>query len=155
MKANICTLFATVALLAVVGISTASAQDQAKWTGTWKMIPAKSKFAGDGPASIVIKLDLKDNVVTETMTVGTDNGERGFTASYATDGKATTQEVMGRSAQTSAKWEGEALLIDFKTGDGSFNRKMTLSADGKTMTITVRQTGDQGERNETVVLEKQ
>ena len=156
MKAKICTLFAAVALLAVVSLAPVSAQDKAKWTGTWKMIPAKSQFAGgDGPSSIVIKLELKDGAVTETLTLGTENGERSFTATYTTDGKATEQEVMGRAAQTSAKWEGEALVIDFKAGDGGFARKITLSADGKTMNIAVHHSGGQGDRDDTVVLEKQ
>lgn len=153
MKAKICTFFAAVALLTVVSLSPALAQDKAKWTGTWKMVPEKSTFAnGGGPDSIVIKLELKEGAVTETMTLG---GDRSFTATYTTDGKASTQEVMGRTAQTTAKWSGEALLIDFKHNDGGFGRKITLSPDGKTMTIAVHHSGDNGEADETVVLERQ
>lgn len=156
MKAYVCTLFAVVALLTVVSLTSATAQDKAKWTGTWKMIPAKSQFAGgSGPSSIVLKLELKEGAVTETLTVGGENGERSFTATYTTDGKASTQDVMGRTAQTSAKWDGEALVIAFKDERGGFARKIMLSPDGKTMTIAAQQTRDSDERNETIVLEKQ
>ncbi len=155
MQAKISTFFAVVALLTVVTLTSVAAQDKAQWTGTWKMIPAKSQFVGDGPASLVLKLELKDGVVNETLTVGTENRERGFSGSYTTDGKVTTLEVMGRTAKASAKWEGATLLIDFKDEKGGFARKITLSADGKTMTIAVHQSGDSGDRDETIVLEKQ
>jgi hypothetical protein len=155
MRAKMSARFLAMALFATVCVTSVAAQENAKWTGTWKMIPSKSQFAGNGPSSIVIKFELKDATLTETMTVVNDNGERAFTAKYTTDGKETTQEVIGRTAQTSAKWEGEALVIDFKAEGRGFRRKITLSPDGKTMTIAVRQSSDQGDRDETVVLEKQ
>lgn len=155
MNTKRCTGLAAAVLLAVACTFSAFAQDNAKWTGTWKMIPAKSKFVDEGPASIVIKLELKDTTLTETMTVGTDNGERAFTASYTTDGKVTSQEVMGRTAQTFAKWEKDVLVIDFNADGRKFVRRFTLSEESKTMTIAVHQSGDQGDRDETVVLEKQ
>ena len=85
----------------------------------------------------------------------TPNGERSFQAKYTTDGKETEQEVIGRTAKTSAKWEGDALLIEFKTEGGFFKRKITLSADGKTITKVVTQSGDNGQTEDTVVFEKQ
>lgn len=97
MQAKICTVFAAMTLLTVVSLASVFAQDKAKWTGTWKMIPGKSKFVGDGPSSLVLKLEVKEGAVAETLTVGTENGERGFSGSYTTDGKPTTQEVMGRT----------------------------------------------------------
>lgn len=155
MNTKRCTGLAAVVLLAVACATSAFAQENAKWTGTWKMNPAKSKFEGEGPISIVIKLELKDSTLTETMTVSTDNGDRAFTATYSTDGKVTSQEVMGRTAQTLAKWEKEVLVIDFNADGRKFVRKFTLSEDGKTMTIAVHQSSDNGDRDEIVVMEKQ
>lgn len=149
------TLGAAVAVLAVASITAVFAQDSTKWTGTWKMNRDKSQFTGDGPANIVIKLDLKEGALSETMTVSAENGERAFSASYTTDGKVTTQEVMGRTAKTFAKWDKDVLVIDFSDERGSFIRKFTLSEDGKTMTVAVHQSGGGNERNETVVMEKQ
>jgi len=64
---------------------------------------------------------------------------------------------MGRTAKTHAKWEGAALMIEWKSeGRGTFKRKITLSADGKTMTKVVTQSRDGGDQTEdTVVFEKQ
>lgn len=156
MKSKISRCLLMIAVVSVLCVSSAFAQDNAKWTGTWKMIPEKSQFSGNGgPESIVIKFELKDSVLTETLTVGENGEEHSFTAKYSTDGKESTQEVMGKSAQTSAKWEGETLTIEFKDDRGGFRRKITLSPDGKTMMIAVRFSGDQGDRDESVVLAKQ
>jgi hypothetical protein len=87
----------------------------------------------------------------------TRNGDhRSFQAKYTTDGKETEQEVMGRTAMTSAKWEGDALVIEFKSEGGSFKRKITLSADGKTITKAATETRGDGQQSEdTVVFDKQ
>lgn len=156
MKSRIGARLLIVGIMAAMCSLAISAQEKSKWNGTWKMVPEKTQFAGgEGPSKIIIKLDVKEGSVTETMTITHEGEDHSFTATYATDGKAVSQEVMGRTAQTTAKWDGDALIIDFKAEDGGFARKIKLSSDGKTMTIAVHHSGDQGERDETVVLEKQ
>ena len=116
----------------------------------------KSKFEQGGPSAITLKLEQKDASLTETLILMTDNGERSMDAKYTTDGKETAQDVMGRTAQTSAKWEGDTLVIDWKAEGGGFSRKITVSADGKTLTMIVKQSGPDGQGStDTVVLEKQ
>ena len=134
----------------------AAAQTKPDFTGSWKMNREKSKFERGGPDAILIKIDHKEPALTEEWSMSTPDGERSFQAKYTIDGKETEQEVMGRTAKTSAKWEGNALVIEFKTGEGFFKRKITLSADGKTITKTVTHSPDGGDPMEdTVVLEKQ
>ena len=136
--------------------SIAAAQTKPDFSGSWKMNREKSKFADGGPNAILIKIDHKEPAFTEEWTMSTPDGERSFQAKYATDGKETEQEVMGRTAKTSAKWEGNALMIEFKTEEGFFKRKITLSADGKTITKTVTHSPGGGDPIEdTVVFEKQ
>jgi uncharacterized protein (DUF2147 family) len=146
------------ALCLFASIATIDATAQTKQpnlTGTWKMNAEKSKFEQGGPSSITLKLEQKDASLAESLMLMTSNGERTVEAKYIMDGKETAQEVMGRTAQTSAKWEGDALVIDWKADDGGFSRKITVSADGKTLTMVVTQSREGQSKTDTVVLEKQ
>jgi hypothetical protein len=142
---------ATVSLCALI----ASAQTKPDFTGSWKLNREKSKFERGGPDTLSIKIDHKEPTFAEDWKMTTPNGERSFQAKYTTDGKESEQEVLGRTAKTSAKWEGDALVIEFKTETGFFRRKITLSADGKTITKVVTQSGDGGQTEDTAVFEKQ
>ena len=53
------------------------------------------------------------------------------------------------------KWENDSLVIEFKTEGGFLKRKLTLSADGKTITKIVTQSRDGEQSEDTVVFEKQ
>jgi hypothetical protein len=60
--------------------------------------------------------------------------------------------------KATAKWEGDALVIDWRGPEaGRYDiRKLTLSADGKTMTINHKHSLPDGEMSEkTWILEKQ
>jgi len=145
-----------IAVIVCLVASITSAQTKPDFSGTWKMNPQKSKFAAGGPDAILIKIDHKEPSLAEDLSLSTPDGERSFQAKYSTDGKETEQNVMGRTAKTSAKWVGDSLVIEFKATEGFFNRKITLSADGKTMTVIVTQSRDGGESAEdTVIFEKQ
>ncbi|HEU0176209.1 MAG TPA: hypothetical protein VFV58_18245 [Blastocatellia bacterium] len=136
--------------------SIAAAQTKPNFSGEWKMNREKSKFADSGPNAVLIKIDHKEPALTEEWSMSTSDGELSFQAKYTTDGKEIEQEVMGRMAKTSAKWEGDALVIEFKTADSFFRRKISLSADGKTMTKVVAHGPSGGDPMEdTVVFEKQ
>ena len=136
----------------------AAAQTKPDFSGSWKMNREKSKFfqADGGPDNLLIKVDHKEPAFVEDWKMSTPDGERGFQAKYTTDGKETDQEVMGRMAKTIAKWEGDALVIEFKTAEGFFNRKIKLSADGKTFSKVVTHSPGGGDpKEDTVVFEKQ
>lgn len=143
----------TVCLLAAFAVAQTK---QSNLTGTWKMNAEKSKFERGGPSGITIKFDHKDNSLAETMMLVTDGGDRTLDLKYTTDGKDTPQDLMGQSAQTAAKWETDGWLIEWKADGRNFTRKVTLSADGKIMTMVVKQTSPDGNSlTDTVVLEKQ
>jgi hypothetical protein len=150
-------IIATLMIAAIVCVSAsiASAQTKPDFSGAWKMNREKSKFAGGGPDNILIKIDHKEPTFVEDWSMSTPNGERSFQAKYTTDGKETEQEVMGRTAKTSAKWEGAALMIEWTSEGNFFKRKITLSADGKTLTKVVSHNEGGEQKEDTVVFEKQ
>jgi hypothetical protein len=120
------------------------------------MDAAKSHFADGGPAGITIKFIQKDSSLLETLTMSGEGAERSFDLKYTTDGKEAINQIEGQSAKTTAAWEGSALVIDWKADGRSLHRKITLSGDGKTMTIAVHHVEPNGEtRDDTVVLDRQ
>jgi len=135
--------------------SIATAQTKPNFTGTWKMNPAKSKFEGGGPSGITAKIDQKDDSVTEAVTVTLDGGDQSVEGEYTTDGKEIDVQVGPAAAKGSAKWDGDALVIEWKSEGFLFRRKFALSTDGKTLTMAVHRTSPNGEVDETVVFDKQ
>jgi hypothetical protein len=144
-----------IAAIVCLCASIAGAQTKPDFSGAWKMNREKSKFADGGPDAIMIKIDHKEPTFTEEWSMSTPEGARSFQAKYTTDGKETEQEVMGQMSKTSAKWEGAALMIEWTSEGNFFKRKITLSADGKTMTKVVSHNDGGEQREDTVVFEKQ
>jgi hypothetical protein len=143
-------------LIALMNGPIAGAQTKPDVNGTWKMNSAKSHFANSGPTGITIKFVQKDSSLLETLTLTGDNGERALDLKYTTDGKEGVNRIGEDDAKTTAAWERDALVIEWKAEGRSFRRKITLSGDGKTMTILVHHTEPGGATfDDTVVLEKQ
>jgi hypothetical protein len=134
----------------------AGGQTKPNVSGTWKMNRAKSTFASGGPEGITITFEQKEQTLREVfIIVRPEGGERTLNLTYTIDGKPGVNKFEGNEINTVASWEGASLVIVFKRDDGSFTRKFTMSEDGKTMTIAVRQTGPRGDNDDTVFLEKQ
>ncbi|HEV8487391.1 MAG TPA: hypothetical protein VGV87_27840 [Blastocatellia bacterium] len=145
-----------VLVVAIAGVWPAQAQTKTNVSGTWKMNRAKSKFAEGGPEAITIKFEQQDASIHEWLTIGGTQGERTLEFTYKTDGSQNAAQVEGRDIKTMAKWEGDSLLVVLTEGNGgTFSRKFTMADGGKTMTIAVRQTGPNGDKDDTVLLEKQ
>ncbi len=134
-----------------------AASTKPNFTGTWKMNPQKSKLSGRGPESIIIKLDHRDNYLTEALTVSGGGDERTIEAKYTTDGKESVVQIEDDVVKATVKWEGNALVIVWKGPEGRlFGRNLTLAAGGKTMTINMKQNRPDGsEVEDTLVFEKQ
>jgi hypothetical protein len=132
------------------------AQNKPNFSGTWKMNAAKTKFEQGGPSALTIKFDHQGSSLNEVLTIGNDGGERTANFAYTLDGKESDQQMAGQPIKATAKVDGESLVIEFKNPQGfTFSRKCTLAADGKTMTINVKQVNPNGETNDLVVLDKQ
>ena len=155
MKSRIGTFCVVLALVIGLGAALVEAQTKPNLSGTWKMNASKSKFASGGPDAITIKFDHQEPKLQEVLTLSTSQGERTINLNFTTDGKEIANQFGNNDAKGTAKWEGNALVTELKSGDRYFRRTFTLSEDGKTMTIIVRQSSSDGEKEDTVVLEKQ
>jgi hypothetical protein len=82
---------------------------------------------------------------------------------YTLDGKEATAEAMGGTNTTKATWSGKTLELssvragNFNGNDFKFTSidKLTLSDDGKTLTISRHRESQRGTTDSTLVLNKQ
>lgn len=156
MKLNFRAVLPAIVLTIGLCVTLASAQKKPNVSGTWKMNPAKSKFGpSGGPEEMIIKFEQKAASLHETFTISEEHHEHTFELEYTLDGEAQTQEVDGLEGQVSAKWEGETLALEWKIEGETVQRKITLSADGKTLTMIARQTLQNSQTTDTVVFDKQ
>ena len=74
-----------------------------------------------------------------------------------TDGKESTFDIGGAAVKATANWEGSTLLVVTKVDVAgvSYNDRMSLSPDGKTLTSVVRVDTPGGAVDVTVVFDKQ
>ena len=152
---KICVRSAAIALTFCLCTFIVAAQTKPNLTGTWKMNSSKSKFVNNGPSMITIKFDQNDSSFTELFTITENNGERKADLKYTAGAEETTTQIEDFPVQITAKWEGETLVIEMKFEDSLLVRKITISSDGKTMTMAVHRTKGENVSDETVVLEKQ
>ena len=134
------------------------AQSKPNFTGDWKMNIVKSDFgAAPAPDSMTRKIVHAEPALTIDEEQATPIGPQRTTRKYVTDGTESTFQASGADVRTSAKWDGN-VLVAVTTVDVVgliYNDRMTLSADGKTLTSVVRLQTSQGPLDLTVVFDKQ
>lgn len=125
-------------------------------SGSWTMNAEKSKFDGGAPQAVMVKLDHQGSSLSEVITMTTSNGERSYEMKYTLDGTETENQFGNETAKTTAKWEGDMLMINWQTPSGMIiKRKITFSEGTKVMTVAVSRTEPDGEKSDLVVLEQQ
>jgi len=156
MKTLISTLFVIAAAASV-----AMAADKPDFSGDWKMDVDKSVFPPGIPAptSLTRKIDHKDPALSVNSVQSSPQGDMTSDAKYSTDGKETTNSMMGNDVKSKAMWEGKTLVItsnaNFGGADVKLVNKWTLAEDGKTLTDVLGISAPQGDFEMTFVLVKQ
>lgn len=149
-------LLAAFAVIATSGVSAAA--DQPKFSGEWKMNPAKSNYAGfPAPALFTRKIELAGTslVIVENQSGGPSDGTT--TRTYTTDGKSSAFEINGTPITGSAAWDNTALIVNtaVESVGLTFKDRMSLSADGKELTSVVQIASQQGPAELTIVFDRQ
>lgn len=155
MKTLMSTLFV---IAAAAGM--AQAADKPDFSGDWKMDADKSVFGPmPPPTSMTRKIDHKDPDISVTEARSGPQGDMNTTMKYSSDGKETTNSLMGNDVKSKAVWEGKTLVItsaaNFGGADVKLTDKWTLAEDGKTLTDVLGISAPQGDFEMTFVLVKQ
>ncbi len=150
----------SLAAFALVTLAALPALAKPNYTGDWKLNTSKSEFGQmPAPSSMTSKVAHDEPKLETTSKSSSDQGDFEFHAVYTTDGKESTNELMGNPLKSTAKWDGDVLVIESKGtfGDNEFTMldRWTLSGDGKTLTIARTFKSAMGEMEQKLVLEKQ
>jgi len=123
-----------------------SGETKSNLNGVWKMDPARSDFS-TGPVAenrldkiSIDGVNLKDNI-TQKLRRGEENT---YDMIYTTDGKECTNHVRGNLVKSTARWEGDELVIDsqvFAFRQAAIQDRWSLAADGKTITLRRHMSG--------------
>lgn len=146
------------AVLALALCASAAAAAKADFSGAWALDKARSEGLPPGMDQTMSVTQSGDTIKLETKVV-TEEGEQTVSDSYTLSGAETdfTPQGPGGSkgkGKRTAKWTADgsgievAESVSFETPEGAvavkMNRKWTLAADGKTLTIELRHEGPQG-----------
>lgn len=129
---------------------TVHAQAKPDFSGVWTLVPDKSDFGPmPAPTSVTRTITHKDpSLKIVSVQVGGPNGDATIETTYSTDGKPTTNDIMGSTMSSTAKWDGTAIVVNstvtMQGTDLTLTDRYELSDGGKTLTDTREITTDQG-----------
>lgn len=149
-----------IVFLIALPVVSAFAQQKPDFSGTWKLNVAKTDFGAlPGPDSRTDVITHKDPSLTDDVTAEGSQGKQQYTVKYTTDGKDVTNQIGPLEIKSTLKWEGNNLVVSskFAYNEADVNAQATwaLSADGKTITISVHFASTLGETDQKIILEKQ
>ncbi len=129
------------------------------WVGKWKLDIAKSKFHGPAPKEETLTVDAANKTAVKYSTKGTGADGAPYTESY--DGKPDGKEYsLLRNGQPVARISYHRNTPHNSTGHGgtadgaTFVESVTLSNDGKTITVKQHFTTKDSEFDNIVVFHK-
>lgn len=148
--------------LAVLAFFVAFALAGPNFGGSWVFNKGKSdipqgpgggRFGGGTPRSLEIVHNGEGIQITRTLE-GQDGQTRQVVMNYSSDGKEVENTMgQGGSFKVKSKWDGAALVSSYsisrETPQGSFTietiEKLSLSEDGKSLTIETTRKSQRGE----------
>jgi hypothetical protein len=130
------------------------------WVGNWKLDVSKSKFHNPGPKEETLTVAAANKDAVKYSMKGTDPAGAAYTEAYEgkPDGKAypltrNGQEVAKISyhRNTDHNSTGNATVVDGST----FTESVTLSSDGKTITVKQHHKAKDAEYDDVIIFAKQ
>lgn len=146
-------------LLLAVAMSCVAA-DKPDLTGTWICNLDQSKFGKMAkPQSLILKVERKGEVLHAVQTKDDGQGGRAEEGDWFLDGKVHPVDPKAADPNkmtTMSKWQGNTLLAERKSSDGTFDEKirLTLSSDNKKATEHITVKAPTGGGDSTLVWEK-
>ena len=155
----ICKLI-SIAFLIALSVVSVLAQQKTDFSGTWKLNVAKSEFGIlPPPESRTDVITHKEPVLSDSVTLSGAEGKQQFVAKYTTDGKDAVNMIGPLEVKSTIKWVGNSLAMTskfvYEGTDVVGESNWSLSADGKTLTVSTHYASSLGEIDQKFVFEKQ
>jgi len=133
------------------------AQPGTDLNGTWKMNALQSRFSDPAATSkeIVLRFEQQGQTLHETLTVVNGSGKSTVSLNYTLDGGVNTNRVDGEEIKSTAGWNGETLVLEWRDQGGTFTRRFTFSEKGRKITVNAHDASLDGEKDDLLVFEKQ
>jgi hypothetical protein len=146
--------------LIALSVGSVVAQQKTDFSGTWKLNLTKSEFGVlPPPESRTDVITHKDPSLSDSVTQEGAEGKQQYTANYTIDGKEATNMIGPREVKTAVKWAGSSLAMtskfQYESADVLGDNTWTLSADGKTLTMSIHYTSSIGDADQKFVFDKQ
>ena len=127
------------AAAAVFFAATAMANNHYDLNGVWRLIPARSDFAGQPviETGTVTIHDRQHNIYIE-RSFGYDGTKQSYSYSFATDGRENSTIRNESGGKTKAKWEGDTLVVKTTQGGLTTVEQFRLMPDGTMQLIVDR-----------------
>jgi hypothetical protein len=125
-------------------------------SGTWKMNQQTSD-AGSEIKSRVDTIEHKDPKLKITTVQDDENGKNTVVREYITDGRQMSQAVLDTDRKSSARWDGNVLVIETNVNDGAYTirDRWILADDKRSIRIDREFSNSQGSRTLRILLEKE
>jgi len=119
-------------LLILASTSILSAGSKPNFSGTWNLNVAKSDLGGAPIDALVVEVEHKEPVF-KYVAKGSANGRLFLEQELLTTDGKPGQDSHGATVTT--KWEGDSLVTQATSGDGSplYESRISLGTDGKTI----------------------
>jgi len=145
-----------IAVLAV--IAPLHAQAKPDFSGVWTVVPDKSDFGPmPPPASMTRTIVHKEPSLTMTLTQkGGAMGDSTTNLSFTTDGKPRTNTISGSPMTTTAKWDGDAIVMSSTTSmqgtEVRIDDRYDLAEGGRTLILIRKYTTPAGDATARLVM---
>jgi hypothetical protein len=140
MKKNSTPAIAGAVLTTVLFAFTAFAGDHSALNGTWKLVPAKSDFAGQPvvQTGTVTISDRQGVVVVSRSFVYEGATETYFYSDSTGNSHNSTTVHTGKDLKTKTRWDHDALKVTTTQSGAVTTESYTLAADGTMLVSVVR-----------------
>ena len=133
------------------------AQPDKDLIGTWKMDASRSKFVSsrDAPVLVVVKYERVGDLLRETLNVTNAAGTTTRTIDYAIDGHELANGAGDDRVTSKIARKDGAVILQWADEGGVFTRTVTVSADGRTLTIAAHDSNPDVKADDVVVFQRQ